>query len=283
MQFDVIIFNIVSILVFLILAKYLNHFVMHINIKELLIDKENLAVGIQLSGYIFGVMIIIASVLSGPGHSTFLENVIWVSVYGLIGLFYMVFIAEWGIRIFIKGHILQLVKDGNISAGIVLAGSYISTAMVLSGAISGGFSTGGILLNSLFLLIIGLVLLAVFTFLFRLLTKYNDSTEIINGNIAAALSYTGLMIAVGLIIKTAISGDFVNWLTSCKDIGKSMLVILALYPIRQWILQGIMLGDGFSVYGGRLDSEISEHKNLNAGLIEGLTYLATAILTSVLI
>ncbi|MCX6156234.1 MAG: DUF350 domain-containing protein [Candidatus Kapabacteria bacterium] len=280
MHFESIIFNGISIIVFFILARILNQVVMHSSLKDLLIEKDNFAVGIQLSGYLLGVIMIITAVLTGPGHGSLMENIVWVAIYGVIGLIYMVFIAEFGVRIFIKGDILTAIKRGNVAAGIVLAGCYVSTAMILSGAISGEESSGGSFISSMIFLLAGLVSLVICTSLFRLLTAYKDSEEIMKGNTAAALSYAGQMIAVGLIIKASIDGVFIDYASSFAEFGLAMLLVLALYPIRQWILQGILLGGGFSFYGGRLDKEISEDRNMNVGLVEALTYILSAILAS---
>lgn len=277
MNMEHILFYGISIFVFLILARILNQFVMRSNLKDMLIDKDNFAVGIQLSGFIVAVLIIIFAVLIGEGHDSLMLNIMWVSIYGVFGLVFLIFISEFLLKIFLKGDCVKSTKGGNIAAGIVLASSYISTALILAGVISGEDSPNGSFVTSIVFLIIGLATLIIFTSLFRVLTSYKDSEQIMNGNIAAALSYAGLMIAISLVIRDSTMGTFVDYSTSLIAYAKSLLLVLFLYPFRQFILQGIILGGGFSFYGGRLDKEIAQDRNLNVGLIEGITYVSVSI------
>jgi hypothetical protein len=56
--------------------------------------------------------------------------------------------------------------------------------------------------------------------------------------------------------------------------------VLALYPVRQIIVQMLLLGGGFSFRNGRLDREIAQDQNVGAGLLEAIGYLATALVVT---
>ncbi|MBI4640938.1 MAG: DUF350 domain-containing protein, partial [Candidatus Tectomicrobia bacterium] len=250
-------------------------------ITDALIRRDNPAVGIEIAGYLLGVLWIIAAVLSGSGHSNLWFETLEVAVYGVGGILFLAFVATVGLRLFLSSHSLQAIQEGNVAAGIVAAGSYIATGSIISGAVAGEGS--GTIVTAIVFFVVGQVAFVVITYLFRFLTAYRDSEEILNGNIPAALSYAGVMTAVGIIVGNAVTGDFVDYTTSFVAFGKALLIVLALYPIRQWLVQGLLLGGGFRLYGGSLDEEISRDHNTNAGLIEATTYIATALLVTRLV
>jgi uncharacterized membrane protein YjfL (UPF0719 family) len=281
MNWQNIIFVSVATIVLLAIARVVNQLIMRTSMTESLIQRDNPAVGIEIAGYLLGVVLIITAILSGPGHGDLWSNVLWVGIYGIGGILLLTLVTVPSIHIILSGDCISAIKNGNVAAGIVAAGSYIGTAAVIAGSFAGE-GTGNIVSAIIFYLV-GQISFLVITFLFRLLTAYDDSKEIMNGNVPAALSYAGNMVSVGLIVGNAVMGNFIDYQTSLISFGKALLVVLALYPIRQWVVQGILLGGGFKIYGGRLDEEISKDKNLNAGVLEATTYIATAILVTRLV
>jgi uncharacterized membrane protein YjfL (UPF0719 family) len=241
-----------------------------------LINRDNPAMGVEVAGYLLGVILIIASVLNGPGHESLWVNIMWVAIYGVGGILFLALVATFGLRLILSKKCIEEIKNGNVAVGIVSAGSYIGTAAVIAGSVAG--EGGGNLISSLVFFIAGQLIFLIITYIFRLLTAYDDTKEVLDKNIPAAMSYAGMMIAIGLIVGNAITGKFINYEESFIDFGKALLVVLALYPIRQWLVQGLLLGGGFTLYGGRLDDEISKDRNINAGVIESITYISTAIL-----
>ncbi len=93
---------------------------------------------------------------------------------------------------------------------------------------------------------------------------------------AAALSYAGVSIAIAVIIARALEGDFVSWGESLKGYGGVLLFLLALYPVRQVLVQVVLLGAPFTFRGGRLDTGVAAERNEGMGALEAVTYLATA-------
>ncbi len=261
----------------LLIARLVTQFLMHEKMTEALTQRDNAAVGVALGGYLFGVMMIIADVLSGPGHTDWTRDAIGVAIYGIGGIIFLAFVATVELKLILSKTALQAVHEGNIAAGIVTSGSFIATSLIIASNVSGEGSGGNYYTPVIFFLVGQITLLAV-TYLFRLLTAYDDAKEVMSGNNAAALSYAGVMIAVAIIVSHAIRGDFVDYETSLKDFGKSILVVLTLYPIRQFLVQGLLLGAGFRIYGGRLDEEISRDRNLSSGTIEAMMYVAAALL-----
>jgi len=223
-----------------------------------------------------GVIDVIIPVFSGEGHSL-LGDVQAVAAFGIGGIVAMtvtglIFQAynQWtGV------HLKEQIARGNVAAGIVTGGVFLASSQIVRGALSGD---EGALAPTLVFWAAGLAALLVITHLFRQLTAYDDARLIDGGNVAAAVGYTGLIVALGMMIGYAVSGNFTGYAAGFKAFGLMLLLVLVLYPVRQFIVQMLLLGGGFSLYNGRLDREIAEDQNVGAGVLEAVGYLATAML-----
>jgi uncharacterized membrane protein YjfL (UPF0719 family) len=276
MIWQTILFVCAATIILLIVARFVNQLVMKTSMTDALINKDNPAFGVQVGGYLLGVILIITAVLSGPGHKDIMVDVMWVLIYGIVGIILLALIALWATRIILSAKCLESIRQGNVAAAIAMAGAFIGTGAVISATVTGE-STGSWVPTMVFF-VAGIIAFFIITYVYRLLTSYDDVKEILENNIPAAMSYAGMMIAVGLIVGNAIKGNFITYEESFKDFGYALIVVVALYPVRQWVVQGLLLGGGFSLYGGRLDSEISKDRNMNAGVIEAITYIGTALL-----
>jgi len=278
MLWQSILLDLIAIIILLLIARVMNQMVIKTSITDALIKKDNPALGIQISGYLFGVLLIIGSVLSGSNIHDIWVTVMWIAIYGIGSIIFLNLFTTLGLRMIVSKSCMPAIKSGNVAAGIVSAGGYIATARIISASVAG--DSHGPWESAVIFFVAGMIAFLIITYIFRLLTAYNDNEEILSGNVAAALSYAGLMVAVGLIVGHSIEGDFVDYQSSFNGFGKALLVVIALYPIRQWVVQGLLLGGGFAVYGGRLDKQIKEDKNISAGVIEASAYIATALLVT---
>ena len=130
---------------------------------------------------------------------------------------------------------------------------------------------------SLVFFVLGQITLHVVVSLFRALTTYDDEEQIAGENLAAALSYAGLAIAVAIIVARATEGDFGGWAVSLRGYGGVLLGILALYPVRQLFVQMLLLRAPLSLRGGPLDEGIAVQRSEAIGALEAATYVATAL------
>ena len=143
----------------------------------------------------------------------------------------------------------------------------------------GGHDLHGLGLSLVFFFLAQATLLA-FIAVFRALTTYDDAKDISEGNLAAALSHGGLAIAVALIVGRAVAGDFVSWEVSLGGYAKSLVWVVALYPVRQVFVETVLLGAPLALRGGRLDQAIQGNRSIGMGAIEGASYVATALAVS---
>lgn len=291
MAWDSILFISATLVVMLVLARLVNQFIFKANMTEVIKNDDKTAVGIALSGFLFGVVQITSEVLSGEGHQSLLVDAGLVALWGISGIVLLTLLSLFGFKLFHGVDYVQEVQKGNVAVGIVAAARFIATSSVIAAAVSGentgqsevALSEGGAALASLVFFLVGQLTLIIVTWLFRFLTAYDDAKELANGNIAAALSYSGLMIGIGIAVQKGIKGEFIGYVPGLLAYAKSMIVVVAFYPIRQFLVQGLLVGGSFALYGGTLDEEIGRDRNIAAGVIEAAAYIATAMLITRLI
>lgn len=262
--------------VLLIIARGVYQLIFGEQLTDALIVKDNRAAAVALGGFMLGVINVIIPVLSGPSHSI-ARDLAGIAAYGIGGIVAMtitglIFAAynQWtGL------HLKECLRECNVAAGVVTGGIYFAASEVVSGALTGD---GGSLVPTVVFWLAGIAALVVLTHLFRYLTSYDDAAIINEGNLAAAICYAGLIVAIGKMVGFSVSGTFTGYAEGFRDFGLMLLAVLLLYPVRQVIVQQLLLGGGFSLYKGRLDHEIAEDKNVGAGLLEAVGYIATALI-----
>ena len=60
--------------------------------------------------------------------------------------------------------------------------------------------------------------------------------------------------------------------------GLALLLNLVFYPVRQLVVQTVLLGGAPTLRGGRLDVAIGHERNVGMGALEAVAYVATALL-----
>ena len=98
----------------------------------------------------------------------------------IIGITALALLGKAGLHLLVKTNITAGIKANNIAAGITAAAAYVSTGIVLAGALSGENSGGDFTVTALFLLIAVGTLWTV-TYVFRFLTGYDDARQIAQG------------------------------------------------------------------------------------------------------
>ena len=278
MDATTIIFVILAMIVLLMIARLVYQLVLGQSVTETLIQHDNKAAAVSLAGFLLGVINVVIPILSGPSHS-FWGDVKGVLAYGVGGIVAMA-IASLIFEQYSRATGVPLreqIASGNLAAGIVDGAIHFASSQVVTGALTGD---GGSILPTIIFWLAGVAALIVLTHVFRMLTAYDDADLIKNGNVAAALGGAGLVVAIGMMVGFAVSGSFTGYSQGFRDFGLMLLVVLILYPVRQIIVQMLLLGAGFSFRGGRLDQEIATDQNVGAGLLEAIGYLATALVVT---
>ncbi|MFZ4620657.1 MAG: DUF350 domain-containing protein [Bacteroidota bacterium] len=276
---------VLSFFLFAALARAVQQMMWKVRASQLLTGDDADAAGIAYAGYYFGVLVVSTAVLDGGQHiaasssetfslAPYLFSIVF---HGAIGITALALLGKAGLHLLVKTNITAGIKANNIAAGITAAAAYVSTGMVLAGPLSGENSGGDFSVTVLFLLIAVGTLWTV-TYVFRFLTGYDDARQIAQGNTAAALSYAGMMTGSGMIIAHALNGDFTGYESSFILYGKSLIAVLLFYPVRQFLVQTILLGGPLKLYGGLLDDEVGERNNIGAGAVEAASYIIAAVI-----
>src|ERR1700722_13219373 len=200
------------------------------------LNHGNIARSMLQVGQVLGVFLVASSaVKGGVRFAGILPDVGRVALSGAIALALMMLTGHFGVRALLRSRLPAELERGNVAAGVAAGAHYVAVAVITSRVVSGG-SLGELGLSLTFF-VIGQVTLLLFITLFRALTTYDDAEQIDGENMAAALSYAGVSVAVAILIGRALEGDFVDWGESLKGYGEVLLLLFTLYPVRQILVQ----------------------------------------------
>jgi uncharacterized membrane protein YjfL (UPF0719 family) len=237
---------------------------------------ENPAQAALLAGQLVAVFLVAASSVSnsltGQG---LLEDAARVAAFGLAALALLLITSGLGIALLLRSGLAAEVERRNLAAGVAGGAHYIACGVVTAEAFA-GHDLEGLGLSLAFFSLAQVTLLGCVS-LFRALTTYDDAEEIRGENVAAALAYGGVAIAVAIVVGHALEGDFEGWRISLQGYALALPWLLALYPVRQLFLQSLLLGAPLSLRGGPLDEAIQAKRSAAMGALEAATYVATAL------
>lgn len=242
-----------------------------INTKDELTEKDNLAFSISLVGYYIGIMLTIGAALTGE-HVSISSDLISIGIYGGASIIIL------NISFFIAEHLMlpkfklrkEIIEDQNTGTGVIEALSYIAIGLIILGANTGGFNALTILVAWL----VGLLGLVIVTRFYNIITPYDIHDEIEQNNVAAGVAFSGVILAAGILIGSAISFHHESVLDILTYSGIAILVAALILPVFRFITDKILLP------GAKLTDEIvnQEIPNIGCGLIEASAYVGTALL-----
>ena len=222
---------------------------------------------------------IAVSAIRGCVHGEDLRaDLLWTAVFGGCAVVLLAVAGSLGIRVLLRAQLPVQIRRGNLAAGIAAGAHYAATGLVVARCFYG--DDVGTLGLSVVFFVIAQVTLHLLVALFRSLTVYADDQEIAGENVAAALSYAGAMLAIAVIVGHAAEGDFDGWGQSLRAYGLALLSALVLYPVRQLLVQTVLLKLPFALRGGGLDRLVAQEQNVGASAVEAVTYLAAAFLAT---
>jgi uncharacterized membrane protein YjfL (UPF0719 family) len=240
------------------------------------IEKGNVARAILQAGHVLAVFMVASSVVVGGVQGVHLAtDALWVGAFGLCALALLEITGRLGVKLLLRSKLLGEIERGNVAAGIAAAGHYVATGIIIARNLNG--TDLHALAISLVFFAIAQITLHLFVVLFRALTTYDDSEEILGENLAAALSYAGVTVAIALIVGHASEGQFVSWSVSLTGYAMALAFNFALYPVRQIVVQTLLLGCRPTLRAGRLDEGVGRERNVGMAALEAVAYLATAL------
>ncbi len=248
------------------------------------IDDGNVAVGLRRAGLYLGISIALSGAMGGSSSGFFLD-VIQLLIDGLIITGFMFssrFINDFimlsninndeeCIKVFQQPDGKEVV--GNTAVGMVEAGMYIATGFILNGSLSGAGGTffQGIASAILFF-IMGQITLLIFGFLYELTTPFNVRNEIKNNNLAAGIGLGGLLMALGIILMSSVSGPFTGWTNDLAGFG-----IYAFFGIVMLLISRLVI-DRLLLPTTNIATEVKEDRNVAALIVVVSAINAVAII-----
>jgi len=223
-----------------------------------------------------GVILIAAAQTRALAELDAGPRALWTFVFGGVAVGAVVVSGGLVSRVFMQSNVGRAVKDGNVAAATAAGGHVVAAALVASDCLLGsslgdlGISLGAFLGASVALH--GLVAL------FRTLTTYDDAAEIRDGNVAAGLSHAGVCIALGLVVGNAVHGTWAGFGASAAAFGAAILWALALYPVRQFLVETLILGAAPRFRGGKVDDGVGRGRDVGLAALEAASFLGVAIL-----
>ena len=266
---------------------------------EALTQSDNPAVGWVTFGYLSGLLIVLATILGMDVEHDGQSNVM---VYDLLELLIYGFLAIVLLKVsgvlndrLILGQFdnrKELVDDRNQGVGVCVLGSYIASALIISGALYGeGRSIdpnrfwdtlGKDVVSVLVYFAVGQLLLVVFAKLYQrvaggdVLTAmeadYEEEGRTVGGNNAAGTALGLNLIAFGIMLLGAGYTEHEDVVSMAKDYA--LFAALGLFVLPMWQV----FADKVMLHNADLRKEIYEDRNLNAALIEGISVIGLALI-----
>jgi uncharacterized membrane protein YjfL (UPF0719 family) len=243
----------------------------------LLFQQQNRAYLIQrLSIVVAQIIAMTGAIAATPMHAV--DDVIWLAVEGVwILLFLLVARVLVDKVVLLRVDNLKAMREGNTAIGIVEAGFYIGFGLILNGSLSGSAPTiGQGFLATLVFSLLGVALVICVYWLHEYVTPYHVRKALDEGRVATALELAGVLIAVSLVVRQGVAGDFTGWGVGFTGFFSVAVLAVALLYLMRFLLNKTLPGTC------KL-ADIHE-KNLvgAAGFMAGL-FVAEALAVSVLI
>jgi uncharacterized membrane protein YjfL (UPF0719 family) len=280
-------------IVVLVVAKLVLDLVTPYRINRQLAEKNNSALGLSITGYFMGVIIVFVGVLYQPlgvGRDDqwkftgdFWQDVLEVAIYALVGI-----ILLNASRLLVNRLVLykfntekEIIEDQNSGSAAVEAGVYVAAGLIIAAATAG--SSGGsdelyggdtieVALRSLAFFGMGMAVLVVFSFFYELTTSFNIHDEIEKNNVAVGVALGGNLVAIGLVTFKAVFGEFVGWGESIASfLTFAVIGFVLLYAVR-------MIVDFALLPGTRISHELAVDRNVGVAFIESGVVIGASLI-----
>ena len=254
----------------------------HIDSSRELFSKDNPAFGVSMAGVIFAITIMLGSALYGDPREDLLTSSIYLLAFGVLGITLMAVTRIIFDKIALPDISLrEEIKKGNMAVAIADTGNVLAVAIILQALMIWVTDNS---FEGLLALLVGYVIsqfiLTGATLIHRKLFSAiyegrNIQEELLQGNVAMALSFAGRKIGTAFAISMAanvvvyeiydIKTIFLPWILA--SIGFVLVVQLLAFIAEKIIL--------FRV---NTIAEIIDDRNIAVGAIQGVIYTSIAIL-----
>ena len=286
MDIDIFIYQILFIDLVIAVAmiaalRFLSGVVANVSSTEELATRDNFAYGIAMAGGILSLALMLTGAVSGQPGSTYLNEVISVLAYGILGLL-LIKVGRWmQDKIVLRGIELQdQIRAGNLAAALVDAANTIATGLMLR-AVMLWVETdalSGLLLVLTAFVSVQILLAIVARYRVWVYSRRHDGSSLQlalnDGQIALAIRFFGHVIGVALAV-TAASG-IVAYFT--EDIALALLRWVGVALILTIFLSLIAsLARKLVLLGVDVVEEVDNQNNVGVAAIEAAIAIAVGL------
>ena len=238
--------------------------------KKELSEKDNPAFGINLAGYIVGVIVLLMGAMATGTDE--LSHPVDIAIFGTLAVLLLRLGAVVTDKVILSGFSVwkEITEDQNLGTGFVTAGIFVGTGMILNGALTG--ESAGIvmgILTTVVYFILAQFVLAAAAYIYRIFVKYHHRDGTVHGvldelrdndNPAVGLSFAGFIIGVSLVVSAGISGNDINSFDGLIDALKTLLFSSALGVAAMLVIRPFI--DRAVIPYASVGEEVGEQKNL---------------------
>ena len=273
-------------LVVLILAKLARDVVTRYKIDQEVVQKQNLAVALRLSGYFIGVILVLLGALYQPlllvGEGglgfdlDYWQEVLRVFIYSLAGIVALNLVRPLMDRVILYKFRVEdeIVEGQNVGTGAAEFGLYVATGLLIAGAVAGEGANSELMaaLATLAFFGMGLAFLIAFSVFYEITTSYDIHSEIEGNNSAVGIAFGGNLIAIGLVMFKAVFGNFVGW-------GESIAAFLTLGVIGFVLLYVLrLLIDLLLLPTVKVSDALGSGRNIGVAFVESSVVISSALI-----
>ena len=286
MDIDIFIYQILFIDLVIAVAmiaalRFLSGVVANVSSTEELATRDNFAYGIAMAGGILSLALMLTGAVSGQPGSTYLNEIISVLAYGILGLL-LIKVGRWmQDKIVLRGIELQdQIRAGNLAAALVDAANTIATGLMLRAVmlwVETDALSGLLLVLSAFVSV-QILLAIVASYRGWVYSRRHDGSSLQlalnDGQIALAIRFFGHVIGVALAV-TAASG-IVAYFT--EDIALALLRWVGVALILTIFLSLIAsLARKIVLLGVDVVEEVDNQNNVGVAAIEAAIAIAVGL------
>lgn len=261
-------------LALILMSKFLKDVLTPYRLDVELSQKDNVALGLAMTGYFAGVLIIFLGAAVGPSPDEVppladlgmeMGQCLAYAVVGILLLNLSSFLVD-KLVLYKFSMRKEIIEDRNVGTGAVEAGCLIANGLVIAGAIHGE----GDFVTAAVFYVLGQIVMVLFGLFYQWITAYDIHHEIEEDNAAAGVSLGMGMAAIGVILLKATFGDFISW--------EHNLIMFGLYSISGFVTLMLVrkIVDIALLPGAKLHHEIVKDRNLNAAFLEGTLSVGSA-------
>ncbi|MGB5926812.1 MAG: DUF350 domain-containing protein [Cyclobacteriaceae bacterium] len=243
-----------------------------INMKHELVEADNAAFALALTGYYTGLLLAIGSAIVGPSRGL-VQDMIDIGLYGLLAILLLNLAAIFNDKVLLRHFNIrkELIADRNAGTGAVEAANYIATGLIVFGAVVG---EGGGWLTAIIIWVAGQLILLLTSFVYNLIVPYSIHKQIEKDNVAVGIGYAGAIISIGNLVRHGAQYDFTGWYDMAYNIGIETGIGLAFLPLVRFATDRILLS------GRSMTDELVHQDKPNVGvvLLEGFAYVGGSVL-----